>query len=194
MIKNRWILLLVIVITVGLLSNCGFINQAIKGLLGKKTVEKTLENTISKEIEKKTDKEYKVDVNIQKEDKNKSAYISISDNKGTSRLEIYKGENPPKDIPRYIPIYPGSKVIFNMASKEENSYSLGLTTPDSLEKVTDYYKKELAKNKWVIDTTLSANLTYICNLKRDKEQLSLNINKNESRKETYIGLFYKKGK
>jgi hypothetical protein len=76
--------------------------------------------------------------------------MTFTDEKTGTKVDI--GSNKlPDTFPKDFPVYPGSKVTAVLSGTEQGKSSgfwVTLTTPDSLDKVTAYYKTGLKTNGW----------------------------------------------
>jgi len=75
---------------------------------------------------------------------------SLNFNQNGNSISIGGNVALPANFPSDVPIYPGSKI--KLATKsEKGDYSVTLTTSDSQEKVSSYYKEQMAAKGWVLD-------------------------------------------
>ena len=94
-------------------------------------------------IEKKTG----VKTNLQDIEDGK---MTFTDEKTGTKVDIGSGKIP-DTFPKDFPVYPGAKVVSVLSGSEkgENSgFWITFSTPDSLDKVSQYYKSNLSKNGW----------------------------------------------
>ncbi len=129
--------------------------------------------------------ENKTGVNISDAEQGK---MTFTDEKTGAKVDI--GSNKvPDTFPKDFPIYPGAKVTSSLSGAEagENSgFWLTMTSSDSVEKVTAFYKTELAKKGWKVDSTFSANNTVTETVSKSGWTGSLAITKDEDATETQI--------
>jgi hypothetical protein len=75
---------------------------------------------------------------------------SLNFNQNGNSISIGGNVALPANFPSDVPIYPGSKI--KLATKsEKGDYSVTLTTSDSQEKVSSYYKEQMAAKGWALD-------------------------------------------
>ena len=104
----------------------------------KKATESASESLAEKMVEQSSGG--KVDLDL----KDGGATITDKETGNTTTLDA-KGGKMPEGWPKNIPQYPGSKVTQSSATDTEKgkAFSLILDTPDPMEKVNEYYAKEL---------------------------------------------------
>ena len=107
---------------------------------------------VEKAIESKTG----VKTNIEDLEKGK---MTFTDPKTGAKVDI--GSNTvPDTFPKDFPLYPGAKVASSLSGAQagkSNGFWLTMTTNDSSDKVVSFYKTELTKNGWTVDSTFTAN-------------------------------------
>lgn len=89
----------------------------------------------------------------------KDAGVSVNTNTGTvsvskdgNTTQVGESVKLPDGFPSAMPVYSGAKL--SAASKTNGSdYSISATTNDSVDKVVNYYKTQLASNGWTIDSS-----------------------------------------
>jgi len=129
-------------------------------------------NMVEKAIETKTG----VKTNISDLENGK---MTFTDSKTGAKVNIGMGEVP-ETFPKDFPLYPGAKVTSSLSgaeSGEGSGFWLTLSTPDSVDKVAAYYKKELATGGWGVESTFSANDTTTQGVKKGTWQGSLSVGK-----------------
>jgi hypothetical protein len=87
--------------------------------------------------------------------------MTFTDNKTGEKVDIGTGKIP-DTFPKEFPVYPGTKVTSSLsgaASGKNNGFWLTLSTADSVDKVSGWYKDQLAKNGWKIESNYTANDT-----------------------------------
>ena len=135
--------------------------------------QRATEQVVEETIEEATEKEAEVDISEGGEK------ITVETEEGS--FTVGKQELP-ENFPTDMPIYPGSTIL-STSSNADNTVVI-FSTDDSVETVTDYYKKELASDDWEVETTASmANATL---LGINKGELNGGIVINESDEETQI--------
>ncbi len=116
--------------------------------------------------------------------------VTFTDSKTGAKVDIGTGKVP-DNFPKDFPLYPGAKVTSALSgaqSGKNNGFWLTLSTPDSVDKVTAFYKTELAKNGWTIDATYTANDTMTETVSKSSWSGSLAISRDTSSKETQIAI------
>lgn len=114
--------------------------------------------------------------------------MTITDSKTGTKVDIGSGKIP-DTMPKDFPIYPGAKVTSSLSGAQggkANGIWLTLSTPDSLDAVTAYYKTQLVANAWVVAQTYTAGDTMTETLSKGTWSGSLAITRSGSDKETQI--------
>jgi len=65
---------------------------------------------------------------------------------GTVTVAGPRGGKLPPGFPANVPQYPGSSVVHSVVA--EDAMGVTLQSPDSLQAITDYYKREMKANGW----------------------------------------------
>lgn len=87
--------------------------------------------------------------------------MTFTDTKTGAQVNVGSGQIP-DTFPKDFPVYPGAKVTSSLAGAQagkNNGFWLTLSTPDSVDKVTSFYKTQLAANGWTVESTFTANNT-----------------------------------
>lgn len=79
------------------------------------------------------------------------------------------GVSLPDGFPKDVPIYKGAVVVTSVDTKEGKQVSL--RTPDALGKVVDFYKAELAKNGWEVESSMNSGDMGMCNAKKGDSEV-----------------------
>lgn len=136
---------------------------------------------VEKAIESKTG----VKTNIEDLEKGK---MTFTDSKTGAKVDI--GSNTvPDTFPKDFPIYPGSKVTSSLSGAQtgkSNGFWLTMTTTDTSEKVVSFYKTELAKSGWTVDSTFTANDMNTQGISKGTWKGSLSMGKSSPDEETQI--------
>lgn len=168
---NNKKLVRIIIAVVGVLLLLGILCAVVSGFLLKKGAEKIISDATGSDVTINT-KKGQEGVNIKSKD---------GDN-----LNVNAGDDVklPKDYPSNdVPLYKGSKLIsaVDMKVGDAKSFTLILETKDSIEKVINFYEKELSDNGWekVSSTnTGSYSVVYFHN-KTKKIGAEINISNDE---------------
>jgi len=75
-----------------------------------------------------------------------------------AKVEVNAGEIP-ADFPKSFPLYPGAKLAATLSGNnedDEGGYWLTFTTADSVSKVADYFKTNLAAKGWTTQNIFEA--------------------------------------
>lgn len=75
------------------------------------------------------------------------ATVKVQDEKGQESTYV-AGAGAPKDLPAWLPAYPGATVTggFSSKSAQATAQTFALTTPDSVDKVVAFYSDQLKNN------------------------------------------------
>jgi hypothetical protein len=121
----------------GVLVVLGIIISLLAGYLFKKVVPSIIQNGI----------ESKTGIKIDTKDGKES--FSITDKNTGAKLDFGKSEIP-ENFPKDFPLYPGAKPSGSLSGgkKADNGFWLMLTTPDTLEKVDEFYSTNFKKQGW----------------------------------------------
>lgn len=119
-----------------------------------KVVKKAGTSILNKAIEQKSG----IKTSIEDLEKGK---MTFTDPKTGAQVQINSGEIP-SDFPKNFPLYPGAKLAATMSGNNENDeggFWLTFTTNDSVTKVVDYFKSNLAFKGWTSTAVLEAEGT-----------------------------------
>lgn len=92
---------------------------------------------------------------------------------GGPSMAYGKGAKAPDGFPKDIPIYPGAEIQMSSADPSSKTFAVRALSPDAVDKVAEYYKKEMKAQGWaegdgVVQT--GANPMHMLNF--DKAELS----------------------
>lgn len=169
-------LILVIVIFV-ILFILGTALTVVGGFFAKKFAKGAIESAIQKQTGVKT--------NLSDLEKGK---MTFTDPKTGSTVEI-GSEKIPDSFPKDFPVYPGAKVTSSLSGNgqaENGGFWLTLTTGDSLEKVSSYYKDNLKSKGWTITSTLTTDTNLTLGVTKGSWDGSVTANREGEAKETTI--------
>jgi hypothetical protein len=103
--------------------------------------------------------------------------VTITGNNGEKMTINSEGTKLPDDYPKDVPVASGAKIV--MATSVDNKTTKGshlvLESTDSLDKITDFYKKGLADNGWKVNATLTQPQMTIITAAKDNRELSLSV-------------------
>jgi hypothetical protein len=114
----------------------------------------------------------------------------ISYSSGGMTQTFSQGQNLPKDFA--LPVYPGATTSGSVAgnNSEEETQFLMLTTPDTIDKVSEFYEDKLKATGWTVDSVQpQAKVTTI---DAHKDKLSANIEIAEDSGKTTVSLSWGK--
>ena len=114
--------------------------------------------------------------------------MTFTDEKTGAKVDIGSNEVP-DTFPKDFPLYPGAKVTSSLsgaASGKNNGFWLTMSTPDSVDKVSAYYKSQFAAKGWSVDATYTASGTTTQTVSKDKWNGSVAISSESGAKETQI--------
>ncbi len=83
---------------------------------------------------------------------NNEAAIHVSGKDGAS-LDFNSGK-PITDYPSDTPLYQG-KSLMDAKSEKDHARTIAMQTPDPMDKISDFYKSELASKGWKIESTMT---------------------------------------
>lgn len=122
----------------------------------------------------------------------KNGKINLKNKEGKTSAEFGENVKLPKDFPKDIPIYKGEKIKTAMSTKDDQGTAKLVTfeVSDSLEKVGDFYQKELNDSGYRISGTFSAdklttfsaekdNTKVVMSIAQDKDKTIVSINVSE---------------
>ncbi len=158
-----------------------FILLVILGVVGTMVAKFFAKGIISGVIESKTG----VKTNLKDIENGK---MTFTDSKTGAKVDIGTGKVP-DTFPKDFPVYPGAKVTSSLsgaASGKNNGFWLTLSTGDALDKVTEYYKKQLVANGWTIGATYTAGDTMTETATKGTWNGSLSLTRGGDTKETQI--------
>lgn len=119
-----------------------------------------------------------------------SGKVTFTDSKTGSEVRIGTNEVP-DSFPKDFPLYKNAKVTSSLAGSQagnSNGFWLTLSTPDTKDAVLAFYKTELAKNGWSIDSTFTANDMTTQSVKKGTMKGTVAVGKSSSDEETQIAI------
>lgn len=92
-------------------------------------------------------------------------------------------EGLPEGFPKDFPIYSNSKLISKWASTAEGNegISVVMESQDSVEKISSFYKTELASKGWTVTSTFSQDGSTVFSFEKDKTEGVLGITDAENK-------------
>jgi len=114
--------------------------------------------------------------------------MTFTDTKTGAKVDVGTGKVP-DNFPKDFPLYPGAKAtsaLSGAASGKNNGFWLTMSTPDSVDNVTAFYKSQLVTNSWTIQSTYTAAGTTTETMTKTGWSGSLAISSDTSTKETQI--------
>ncbi len=108
----------------------------------------------------------------------KNNFFSFTD--PNSQATLHVGNNKlPNNFPQDLPIYPGSKIDTSVDNAEiGNTFWLTLSSNDKIQKIKDFYIRELNVEKWEINQKDEENSNFI--IKKDSRTGYVTIQQEES--------------
>ena len=100
---------------------------------------------------------------------------------GTS-LDINTGKAI-TDYPTDVPLYSG-KSTMDMKSGEKHARTVILQTPDSIGKISDFYKSELESKGWKVETTLTTERMAMYKASKDNREMVVQIGTDNGQQST----------
>ena len=128
----------------------------------------------------------------QSSESSSSATVNMPETKKQTTVKTENGEltikegELPKNIPKDITIYKGSKVKRSSEGKE--GVVITLQTTDSVGKVTEFYREDLKKNEW---NSIESNIiegSSLLTANKDDRQLAITVVINEKEGKTEISI------
>lgn len=114
--------------------------------------------------------------------------MTFTDNKTGAQVNIGSG-TVPENFPKDFPLYPGAKVTSSLSggqSQEGSGFWLTLTTPDTVDKVSAFYKSAFAEGNWDVTATYEANDTTTQAVKKGDLNGTVSFMKEEGGNQTQI--------
>jgi hypothetical protein len=102
--------------------------------------------------------------------------MEVTNSEGTAKMQA--GGSVPSDWPKDAPIYAGATVTYSAAvspTSGKPGNALLLTSNDSVTKVSDFYKKELAAKGWTITAAMQSGEAMIIGATKDSRTLGISI-------------------
>jgi len=93
--------------------------------------------------------------------------------KDGSSVDINTGKKI-TDYPSDVPLYEGTSVM-DMKSGEKHSRVVVVQTPDSIDKISDFYKSQLDSMGWKVDATMNTDTTVIYKASKDNREMVVQI-------------------
>lgn len=103
--------------------------------------------------------------------------VTITGNNGEKMTINSEGAKLPDDYPKDVPVASGAKIVMSTSvdNKTTKGSNLVLESTDSLDKITEFYKKGLADNGWKISATFAQLQMTIITAAKDNRELSLSV-------------------
>lgn len=114
--------------------------------------------------------------------------MSFTDTETGTRVDVGTGKIP-DSLPKDFPLYPNATVTSTLSGVQggkTNGIWLTLTSPDSLESVTAYYKTQLAKTGWNMTQMMTMDDGTTQTLSKGAWNGTLAMTRDDSDKETLI--------
>ncbi|MFA6410925.1 MAG: hypothetical protein WCW26_05135 [Candidatus Buchananbacteria bacterium] len=113
-------------------------------------------------------------------EENKS--MTITDDQGNVISNSIDGSLPP-NWPKEVPYYQKGKIetASSMPLPNGNMLTIGLNTSDSANEISAFYKTELIKLGWKIDSESTFGSNYLLVATKDKYNVRVGINKEEAK-------------
>ena len=114
--------------------------------------------------------------------------MTFTDTKTGTKVDI-GGNKVPDNFPKDFPLYTGAKVTSSLSGAQAgkaNGFWLTMSTPDSVDAVTSYYKSQLEAKGWSIQQAYTAGDTMTETVTKGTWNGSLSISKSSSDKETIV--------
>jgi hypothetical protein len=171
--RGRWGLGLRLVCALG----CVLAGSAACESAHKKLNESVAETELEQEIERHTGKTVDIDGS------GTGILIEGKEDGQTARLDTLSGQLPP-DWPSNVPVYPGSKVALSI--KASKGWTVTLETPDSPDKVTEFYRDKMAGLQQRASMEIGGNRTMMWVDEQNSTQITLTVSTDD---ETRTNLF-----
>ena len=114
--------------------------------------------------------------------------MTFTDTKTGEKVDIGSGKIP-DTFPKDFPLYPGVKVLGALSGNQSganNGFLLTMSSTDSLDKVSVYYKTQLEKNGWTITETYTQAGTTTYSVEKSAWSGTMGITEDTGSKETQI--------
>ena len=109
--------------------------------------------------------------------------VTITGNNGEKMTINSEGTKLPDDYPKDVPVASGAKIVMSTSvdNKTTKGSHLVLESTDSLDKITEFYKKGLADNGWKISATFAQPQMTIITAAKDNRELSLSVQQGDGK-------------
>ncbi len=158
-----------------------FIIGAVITVVGGWLAKKAGTSILEKAIESKTG----VKTNLSDIEKGK---MSFTDTKTGQSVQVGTGKIP-DNFPKDFPVYPGAKVTSSLSGSDKglkNGFWLTLSSTDTLDTVSSYYKSNLKTNGWTVKTTLETTSNVTLGISKNTMEGTVTIDRSGDVKETTI--------
>ena len=104
----------------------------------------------------------------------KTTEVTVKNGEGTYSVAT-SNATIPADFP--LGVYPGSKIVMaaNNTASGAQTQMVTLTSADSVEKVSQYYKQQFATGRWNVDNELTVNGTVMITGKKGVQRATVNV-------------------
>lgn len=154
------------------------------GLLAKKTGISFFQSLIEKNTGVKT--------NLGEIEKGK---LSFTDKQTGAKVDV-GSDKLPDNFPKDFPLYPGAKVAGSLSGSEEGKQSgfwITLTTMDSTDQVSSWYKTNLKAKNWEIKSTLETGQNVTWSITKESWEGTVSVSGSKDEKQTTIALMLSQG-
>jgi hypothetical protein len=129
--------------------------------------------------------------NVTVEQRGKKGKVTVETGEG--KTEIETGESLPKDWPADMPVYKPAKIVGSSAIKgqgDTTSLSLALESSDAVDKIREFYQKNLASNGWEVNesasTALEGNESALLTAAKQKRSSIITMGKAKAKEKTEL--------
>lgn len=114
--------------------------------------------------------------------------LSFTDEKTGATVDV-GSDKLPDNFPKDFPLYPGAKVAGSLSGSEEGKQSgfwVTLTTADSADQASSWYKTNLPANGWEIKSTLEMGQNTTWGIAKGSWEGTVSVSSSDDGKETTI--------
>ncbi len=173
-----------VLIMIALLTGCGKAQD--------KAADKIVEKAIESDAAAKGEK-VKVDIDSDKgtfsmktnegtiEVKGDEGSYSMKSDKGSFEMKTGEGAGLPDNFPKDVPVYAGLKIEMSMSMAEQDGFTVSGTTPDSIDKISEFYQKESADKGWKEEMNMKQPDTHMLIYKKEGRVLNVVVSKSDDK-------------
>jgi hypothetical protein len=107
--------------------------------------------------------------------------VTVTSGKNGKTTLDYNSGKPITDYPSDTPLYQ-AKSLLDMKSAEKNTRSITMETTDPIDKITNFYKSELASKGWESKATMTMGAMTMLTAQKGNRQLVVQVTSDDNKR------------